>query len=307
METSSKTKAYFSAIVYTFIIGLSFLFVKMALSFTDPLNVLAHRFSIAFLTLWFVSLAGLVKLSISKKDILYILPISLFYPVFFFSLQVFGLVYISSSEAGIIQAIVPVFTMILASLFFKETSSSLQKAALLLSVFGVIYIFLMQGLNWESANFIGIVLIILSAFSAACYNVMAKKITKKYRLTDITYVMTLIGFLSFNILSVAEHLMHNTLGTYFSPFSHFEFVVAILYLGILSSLLTSLLSNYTLSKIAASKMSVFSNLSILITVIAGSVFLHENIEYYHLIGGSMIILGIIGINFWGPRNSIKKD
>ncbi len=307
METSSKTKAYFSAIVYTFIIGLSFLFVKMALSFTDPLNVLAHRFSIAFLTLWFVSLAGLVKLSISKKDILYILPISLFYPVFFFSLQVFGLVYISSSEAGIIQAIVPVFTMILASLFFKETSSSLQKAALLLSVFGVIYIFLMQGLNWESANFIGIVLIILSAFSAACYNVMAKKITKKYNLIDITYVMTLIGFLSFNILSVAEHLMHNTLGTYFSPFAHFEFVVAILYLGILSSLLTSLLSNYTLSKIAASKMSVFSNLSILITVIAGSVFLHENIEYYHLIGGSMIILGIIGINFWGPRNSIKKD
>ncbi len=307
MDASSKTKAYLSAIIYAFIIGLSFLFVKIALSSTDPLNVLAHRFSIAFLTLVFGSLAGLVKLSISKKDILYILPISLFYPVFFFSLQVFGLVYISSSEAGIIQAIVPVFTMILASLFFKETSTSLQKVALVLSVFGVIYIFLMQGLNWESANFFGIVLIMLSAFSAACYNVMAKKITKKYRLTDITYVMTLIGFLSFNILSVAEHLMHNTLDTYFSPFVNFEFVVAILYLGILSSLLTSLLSNYTLSKIAASKMSVFSNLSILITVIAGSVFLHENIEYYHLIGGSMIILGIIGINFLDPRNSIKQD
>jgi drug/metabolite transporter (DMT)-like permease len=307
MKNNSKAKAYFAAIIYAFIIGLSFLFVKMALSFTDPLNVLAHRFSIAFLTLLFASFFGWVKLRISKKDILYILPISLFYPAFFFAFQVFGLVYISSSEAGIIQAIVPVFTMILASLFLKETSSLLQKAALILSVLGVIYVFLMQGLNWESANFIGIVLIILSAFSAACYNVMAKKITKKYSLMDITYVMTLIGFISFNILSVAEHLMHNTLGTYFSPFVNPEFVVAVLYLGILSSLLTSLLSNYTLSKIAASKMSVFSNLSTLITVIAGSVFLHENLEYYHIIGGSMIILGIIGINFLGPQNSVNQE
>lgn len=307
MENPNKTKAYFSAIIYAFIIGLSFLFVKIALSFTDPLNVLAHRFSIAFLTLVFASLTGWVKLSISKKDILYILPISLFYPTFFFAFQVFGLVYISSSEAGIIQAIVPVFTMILASLFFKETSSALQKTALVLSVFGVIYIFLMQGLNWESANFIGIILIIFSAFSSACYNVMARKITKSYKLIDITYVMTTIGFVSFNILSVTEHFMHNTLGTYFSPFVNFEFVLAVLYLGILSSLLTSLLSNYTLSKIAASKMSVFSNLSTLITVIAGSVFLHENIEYYHIIGGAMIILGIIGINFLGSQNSINQD
>jgi len=307
MENTNKAKVYFSAVIYAFIIGLSFLFVKMALSVTDPLTVLAHRFTIAFLVLFIASLLGWVKVNLSTKDVLSILPISLFYPTFFFAFQIFGLVYISSSEAGIIQAIIPVFTMILASLFLKEMTSSLQKTALVLSVFGVIYIFFMQGLNWESANFIGIVLIIFSALSSACYNVMARKITKRFKLIDITYVMTTIGFVSFNILSVAEHLMKNNLDTYFAPFMNTTFVISILYLGILSSLITSLLSNYTLSEIAASKMSVFSNLSTLITVVAGSVFLNEKIEYYHIIGGAMIILGILGINFLGTKNIINHD
>ncbi|MDD4320755.1 MAG: DMT family transporter [Acidaminococcaceae bacterium] len=307
MGKNSKTTAYFSAVIYALIIGLSFLFVKMALSVTDPLTVLAHRFTIAFLILLIASLFGWGRVKLSAKDVLYILPISLFYPTFFFAFQIFGLVYISSSEAGIIQAIIPVFTMILASIFLKETTSSLQKIALSLSVLGVIYIFFMQGISWKSANFIGIVLIMFSALSSACYNVMARKITKKYRLIDITYVMTTIGFISFNILSVTDHLIKNTLDSYFAPFMNTTFVISVLYLGILSSLLTSLLSNYTLSKIAASKMSVFSNLATLITVIAGSVFLHEQIEYYHIIGAAMIILGIIGINFLGHKTTINQN
>jgi drug/metabolite transporter (DMT)-like permease len=301
MDNKSKTRAYFPAIIYSLIIGLSFLFVKIALSVTDPLNILAHRFSIAFLTLLLTALLGWGKLNISTKNILHILPISLFYPVFFFAFQIFGLVYISSSEAGIIQATIPIFTMILASLFFKETTNSQQKIALLLSVLGVMYIFLMQGVSWKSANFIGIVLIILSSISAAGYNVLAKKITESYSPLNITYVMTLIGFLSFNILSLADHLIKNTLGSYFYPFTNQNFIISILYLGILSSLVTALLSNYTLSKIAASKMSVFSNLSTLITIVAGSIFLHENIAFFHIIGAIMIILGIIGLNFLGEK------
>ncbi|HID0836330.1 TPA: EamA family transporter, partial [Clostridium botulinum] len=68
------------------------------------------------------------------------------------------------------------------------------------------------------------------------------------------------------------------------------------YLGILSSLVTSFLLNYSLSKIEASKMSVFNNLSTLITMMAGVVFLGEKLQYFHIIGSFMIILGIVGTN-----------
>ncbi|WP_124065027.1 DMT family transporter [Clostridium sp. E02] len=305
MKNKTTTNAYFAAVLYAFIIGLSFLFTKMALTVDDPLNILAHRFTISFFTLLIPVLFGWINLKITARDVLSILPLSLFYPALFFAFQAFGLVYVSSSEAGIIQATIPIFTMILAALFLKENINLLQKVSLGASVCGVIYIFAMKGIQLKSASFLGIVLIMLSALSAACYNVMAKKITQKYKVIEITYIMTAIGFLSFNVLSVADHIIKNTLITYFKPFSSPVFLISIFYLGILSSLITSLLSNYILSKIDASKMSVFSNLSTLITIFAGSIFLHEGIESYHMIGAIMILFGIIGMNLLGRKRNIN--
>ncbi|WP_315116492.1 DMT family transporter [uncultured Clostridium sp.] len=297
METSHKKRAYFAAILYAFIIGFSFLFVKLTLTVASPLDTLAHRFTISFIFASVPVLLGWIKLDICKKDIVNILPLALFYPAMFFAFQIFGLVHVSSSEAGIIQATTPIFTMIFATVFLKEHSSGLQKASLLLSVAGVVYIFFMKGINLKSNAFIGIVFIFLSSLSFASYNVLARKMTRKYTLIDLTYIMTAIGFLSFNLMSLINHILKGTLKLYFKPFTSPLFVVSIIYLGVLSSLITSLLSNYVLSKIEASKMSVFSNLSTLITMVAGVIFLNEKLEYFHIVGAIMILLGIIGTNF----------
>lgn len=309
MGFNDKKKAYLAAILYALIIGLAFMFVKIALKKADPLNILAHRFSMSFIAATLLILFGKIKISISLKDVLYILPLSLFYPTLFFAFQAFGLVYIPSSEAGIIQAIAPIFTMILALIFLKEDITLLQKISLILSVSGVIYIFFMKGINLKFNNIAGIVLIAISAFSSACYNVMARKITKKYKLMDLTYIMTVIGFLSFNIISIIDNIMRNTIVYYFKPLLDINFLISMIYLGVLSSLITSFLSNYALSKIDASKMSVFGNLSTVITMFVGVVFLHEELRYYHIIGAVIIIVGIIGTNFLGKKDKdvIKKD
>ncbi|WP_461615555.1 DMT family transporter [Clostridium sp. Marseille-QA1073] len=297
MRFSYKKKAYCAAILNALITGLSFLFTKLTLTVATPLDILAHRFTISFIFGSIPILLGWIKLDINKEDILPILPLSLFYPIMFFAFQAFGLTYISSSEAGIIQATVPVFTLIFSIFFLKEYTSMLQKTSLLLSAAGVIYIFLMKGINLRSNAFIGIVFILLSALSSAGNNVLAKKLTGKYSPICLTYIVNAIGFLFFNIVSITNHSLNGTLNLYFKPFTNPLFVVSIVYLGILSSLITSLLLNYALSKIEASKMSVFINLSTLITMIAGVIFLKEKLEYFHIIGAIMILLGIIGTNF----------
>jgi drug/metabolite transporter (DMT)-like permease len=301
MKISNKKKAYLSAILYALIIGFSFLFVKLALSVTNPLNTLAHRFTIAFIVASIPVIFGWVKLKITFKDLLSLLPISLFYPTLFFTFQTFGLVYVSSSEAGIIQATIPIFTMVIASIFLKETSTGKQKLSLLLSVAGVVYIFIMKGFGVQSTNFIGTILILLCSLSSASYNVLARKVTKKYSIIDLTYIMTLIAFISFNALSLIDYSIKGNLNLYFKPFTSTTFIISALYLGILSSVISSLLTNYTLSKIEASKMSVFSNLSTLITMITGAMFLNEALFYYHIIGAIMIILGLLGTNFLGEK------
>ncbi|MBY6899060.1 DMT family transporter [Clostridium botulinum] len=297
MKFSHKKKAYVSAILYSIIIGFSFLFSKISLTFADPLDALAHRFTVSFIFAFVSVLLGWIKLDITKKDILSILPLSLFYPIMFFGFQIFGLVYIASSEAGIIQATIPIFTMIFSIIFLKEHPSILQKLSILLSVAGVVYIFFMKGVNLKSNIFIGIVLILLSALSSSGNNVLARKMSGQYKPISLTYTVICIGFVFFNIVSIINHSLNGTLNLYFKPFTSPLFIVSIFYLGILSSLVTSFLLNYSLSKIEASKMSVFNNLSTLITMMAGVVFLGEKLQYFHIIGSFMIILGIVGTNF----------
>ncbi|MEH7342245.1 EamA family transporter [Priestia megaterium] len=114
---------------------------------------------------------------------------------------------------------------------------------------------MMSGSGAETANLVGSAFIIISATTNALYNVLA----------------------------IGNHVIEGTTGEFFQPFSNIKFLLAILYLGILSSLGTSYLSNYALSKIAAAQMSVFSNVATLITIIAGVLFLNEAFHFYRLI------------------------
>ncbi len=299
-----KTKmAYLSAIANALIVGLSFIFMKNSLIYTDTLNILAHRFTVSFITISIPILLGWIKLNISLEDIKKILPLSIFYPTLFFAFQSFGLSYISSSEAGIIHATIPIITLVLATFVLKEETTLLEKISVFLSVGGVVYIFLMKGINFKSSSFIGVVLIFLSAVSSSSYNVLASKIVQKYKFIDVTYVMIFIGFISFNALSIVDRLYQGDLKTYFSAFSSNDFLISILYLGILSSVVTSLLSNYALSIISAPKMSVFNNLSTLVTVVAGVLLLNETLYYYHIIGIVSILIGVLGANL----DKLRKD
>ncbi|WIL34250.1 DMT family transporter [Bacillus stercoris] len=296
MVKHQQASAYIAAVLYSVIIGLSFLFVKIALQTAEPFDILAHRFTIAFAAATVPILFGWVKLSIRVKDVIAILPLALLYPALFFSFQTFGLVYSSSSEAGIIQAAIPIFTMVFAAYVLKERPTWTQKGFTVLSVAGVMFIFVMKGVDVESASLKGSLLILLSALSSAMYNTAARKMTQRFKLTELTYIMSAIGFVVFNAIALVRHGSAGTVGTYFLPFREPGFVLSILYLGVLSSLVTSFLSNYTLSRIEAFKMSAFNHVSTIVTMIAGVVILNESLAWYHFAGAVCIMIGVLGSN-----------
>jgi drug/metabolite transporter (DMT)-like permease len=291
-------KAYFAAILYTIIIGLSFLFVKISLVYTDPTDLLAYRFSVALLTALIVMLLGRNKINIRMKDFLTILPLALFYPIFFFLFQTLGLAKTDSSEAGIIQALAPIFTYFLAGFFLKETANIKQRLFVFVSVAGVIFIFIMQGAKLNH-NYAGWTLILLSTLSMALYMVMARRLTVHYPVFTLTFIMTLLGFVFFSLVSLSRHLMAGTADQLLTLFTNPTLLLSVLYLGVLSSFLTSFLSNYALSQLAAFRMSIFSNLATVITIMAGIIFLRETLFWYHGIGTLLILAGVLGSNYYG--------
>ena len=294
---NEKTKAYLAALSFSAIIGFSFLFTKIALGYASPLTNLAHRYTIAALVMVVLHQTKLIRVSLSRKDILSILPMSLFYPLFFFIFQSFALQYISSSEAGILQALVPIFTLLLASVFLKEKTSLLQKFFLFLSVAGVVFIFLSKGANFgtETASF-GFLLMLGSVLANAINNILSKSKGGRYRAMDMTAVVIFVGLVTFNTLSLTSHYLEGNILAYFAPLGQVSYLLSILYLGILASIVTGSLSIYAIVRLGASTVSVFGNLGTVLTILAGALILHEPIYSYHVIGATLIIAGILGMN-----------
>jgi drug/metabolite transporter (DMT)-like permease len=288
---------YLFATLHTIITGLSFLFGKTALKFANPMDVLAFRFTASFMALMVPVLLKKISINFKEKNLYKICFLGLLYPISFFALQTFGLVHASSSEAGILQSITPIFAIILSAVFLKEKNTLYQNISVLLSVLGVIYIFTMKGASVDFTEVLGISLLLLSNLSSAGYIILTRVTLREFSISEISFMMTLMGFLVFNSIALVTHLGQGTLNQFFAPLQNFEFIISILYLGILSSLVTSLLNNYVLSKIEAAKMSVFGNLRTVVAIFAGMIFLKEQLYYYHIIGSLMIIAGVIGTNY----------
>ena len=306
--TQQNYKSYLAAVSYSIIIGFSFLFIKFTLVSAHPLDTLAHRFTVsmagaALILLFFKR----TRFSLSWKQVMAILPLAILYPLMFFMFQVFGLNFSSTTEAGIFQAMIPIFTMFLAAGILGERPHLYRKIGIGLSVSGVIFILVLKGVNIGSGSMLGGGLILISAFSSAGYNVLARKLVQNYNVFQMSCVMTAIGFIFFNGFAIGRHVMTHDLNLYFQPFLDMKFTLSILYLGILSSLCTSFLSNYALIELEASQMSLFAHLATLITLAAGAFILGEPLSYYHIIGALLIIGGLIFANLQVKNSSTQKS
>lgn len=209
---------YSAAILYASIIGLSFLFVKIALSVSNPFDLLAYRFTFAFIAVLIFLLVSRTKLDYTFADVKRILPVALLYPLLFFTFQTIGLQTATSSEAGIFLASAPVFTLILASIFLKEETSLLQKLSILLSVGGIVYITLMKSSGFEFNTVKGIFFLLASALSMSAYSVFAKKLLKDFTNIKLTFIMITISFFFFNLVSIGNHVLQGSISTFFCPY-----------------------------------------------------------------------------------------
>lgn len=297
-KSRQENIAYIGLTLMTAIIGFSFIFVKVSLRYAPPIDLLAHRFTVATIGLiLFYTFYKRKKPDINRKKIIPLLSLSIFYPILLFSMQTIGLQHTTASEAGIISSAAPIITLILASIFLKEKNTLWQTMSIFLSVGGIVYIMYKNGLSSMGGETLkGNFYILLSVMAMAIYFVLGRKVTQKTNAMDITFFMTVTACIVFNVMAAASHLKAGTLNLYFEAFAHKEFMWSILYLGVLSSFLTSFLTNNALTVIPASQVSIFNNLSPLIAVFAGVIFLSETLHMYHIVGGVMVVLGVIGVN-----------
>ncbi|MDO5715601.1 MAG: DMT family transporter [Tissierellia bacterium] len=297
---------YMAALGYAAIIGFSFIFVKGIVNYTSVIDVLMFRFALAFIPL-LIAYAWMKKeCNYSKERLKTLLKIGIFYPLCFFGFQTMALNISSSIEVGAVQATAPIFTLILASIFLKERTNWLQKGSIIICVSGVMYIMIMKFIKNVAPDFRGIGIAFIATLAFSIYTVLTKKHKKNFSNYEMLFIIVGESFIITLILSLGTHISQGTLNTLFAPWKHQEFIIGMIYLSILSTLLSGFLINFALSNIDASKMIVFNNLGTVIQILAGVVILKETLFPSHIIGSILIILGILGVNLLGQVDDMKN-
>ena len=217
-------------------------------------------------------------------------------PILYFIFESYGIKYSASSQAGIMIALIPVCVAILGTIFLGEKNTKQEIFFILLSVAGVVYIAYGKQVD-ESSSPIGIILLLGAVISSSVYSIISRKISGEFTSSERTYSMMLYGALVFNAINLATHINNGNLNQYFTPWSDPAFVTALLYLGIVSSIIAFLLSNYSLTYLEASKASVFANLATVVSIIMGTVFLKESFSINQIIGSLMILVGVFGTQY----------
>ncbi len=287
-------KAHIAGVSFAIIFGFTFMFSKTALSYVSPLGLIAYRFLIAFVGFELIRRFKIVKIRFSLSHFKPLFYVAAFQPVLYFLFETYGINYTTSGEAGMMIALIPIVVSIMSAIILKEKPKPIQYGFIGLSVFGVIYIQISKAPTGIEGETIGFLLLFLAVVSAAAYNIASRSASKTLKPYEVTYFMMLSGAVIFNILYITQLSFQSRALDYIINLGHVELILPIVYLGIIASIIAFFLMNYALGQLEAHVISIYANLATVTAVIAGAVFLNEPIYRYHIIGASLIIIGVYG-------------
>lgn len=118
---------------------------------------------------------------------------------------------------------------------------------------------------------------------------------------EITFAIVVSGFLFFNTATFVHGFATDTLDDYFALFGNTKFLLATAYLGIFCIMFTAQLMSYMMAHMPAVQGTLYGNVSTAISIIAGTIFLSEPLQAYHIICAGLIVAGVVGISLSGNK------
>jgi drug/metabolite transporter (DMT)-like permease len=291
---NKKALSFIMLTASSVIFGFSFLFTKEALAHLAIFQLLGLRFLIASVIMTVLALTRVIKINLNAGKIKAMLPLVLLQPAIYFIGETYGIKLTSSSESGMMIALMPIAIALFSVKVLGERLIVRQWLSVAASVVGVALIVIEGGFS-ASGNMLGYLLLILAVVSEGLYSPLAKKTTEKCAPIEMTFVMMVAGAVLFNAIGLTEAGISGTAGTYFTDALNVDVLMGLLYLSVLSSIVAFFCYNYALSKVKASSSASFCNLTTVVSVLAGTLLGGEKLHFMQIAGMVLILISIWGI------------
>ena len=268
-----------------FLWGGSFAAMRLAVQAMHPLSVVWLRMIIALAVI--LPFAGRLNFdSYRRGDWKLMVPMVIFQPCLYFLLESNALRYTTSSQAGVISALVPLLVAVGAWLMLAEPVGRRTFAGLFLSVGGVAVLSVSGSADTSASNpLLGNGLELCAMASAAINMILVKRLSDRYNPWLLTALQLLAGSLFFSpglVLLIRNPSVDWTTALIFS----------IVYLGALVTLGAFGLYNWGMSRIPASQASAFINLVPVTAVVIGWMVMGESLNTVQCIAAAGVIVGV---------------
>ena len=276
---------FFLAIIW----GSSFILMKKGLVVYSHNVVAALRISLASIVLFPFALKGFNK--VNAKDWKYLIFTGVIgngIPAFLFT---FAQTEVSSSLTGMLNSLVPIFSLVVGLFLFKSKPLKTQVIGIFIGLLGASGLILSNGLPSENSNFMFILLIVLAT---VCY-ALSVNVIKAY-LKEINAIhITALSFICLAPFTIIYLLTTNFIEVTINNSASFN---ALIYIGILAILGTALAIIIFNLLIKATTTVFATSVTYLIPIVAifWGVFDGEKVTLIHLLSVVIILSGVYLVN-----------
>lgn len=274
--------------------GFSYLFIKVAQQYASTTILLSMRFTIAFLLMSIPLCFRKVSFSFKnkEKELFPFLVFGLAHPFYYFC-EGNGVLFTNSAFAGVLLAISPLFSIVLARICLHEKASIKQLLYCILPIVGVICITL-AGQKIGNISSVGVVYLLCTCFLQAVVSTANKSASTKASSFERTYILLLCCSVSY--LFLALHSLDYNVSLYLSYLYNTEYMFAIVSLAVLCSIVALLAVNYGAKYLSVMQVSIFTSLTSVVSLLSGVFILHESISILSIVGSLFILFGIYKVN-----------
>ncbi|AWV85145.1 DMT family transporter [Acinetobacter radioresistens] len=278
--------AFVLPVIAVMIWSLNIVVTRYAADLISPVSISFYRWLIAFLILTPFMLGKVwEQRQLIMQHWLQLAVLSAFGMVLYQGLAYTAAHYTTATNMGLINAFIPVFTILVSFFILKDIPNRFAIMGSILSFCGLIYVMAQGNLSalWQSGAHWGDLLMVVAVFFYAFYGVFLKKWQLKIPLLISLYIQiafALIYHLPFIAWLGLDSLNTANLGS-------------VLYAGIFPSLIAPFVWMLAVQQIGPNRTSIFMNLMPVFTAIIASLWLAESWTIYHTLGGVLILIGVV--------------
>ena len=277
--------------------GFSFISTKVVLSQIPPISIAFFRQLIAATTLILLVLYTRIPFRITQKDMGNIIAASFFGIVMYFVFENSGLQYTTASNASMIVAALPIFTLIGETMFFKLKVTRKMILSLILSMIGVILVVTVNGkVDLSSARFFGNLLVMGAIICWVIYTILNRRLSDTYRSLVITTYQSMVSIFLFIPFIIPEIKRWPAVSEISVPV-----FVNLVFLGVFCSGFAYIFYIYAVRRLGATISSAFLNLVPVVTVFCGYVLLEDTLTWIQILGMALIMAALFSLNRLVPR------